>query len=84
MVSAGIAEMRNPWWRWTVIAVTVESICVGVNVWAMWKRWNAPWWSFCFSAFALATTCAAAAFVIATMWRNRDLLETWDRWHDEG
>lgn len=64
--------------------MVVEAIAIAVNVWALWQRWNAPWWSFCSQAFSLAAVCGAATFAVATMWKNRDLPQLWEEWHDKG
>lgn len=64
--------------------MVIEAFAIGVNVWALWVKWNAPWWAFCAQAFSLAAVCGAATLAVAIMWRNRDIPRIWDELHDEG
>lgn len=62
----------NDWRAFSIFAMTVEAMAVAVNVWSLWRKWNAPWWVFGAQAFSLAAICAAATLTGVVIWRARN------------
>jgi hypothetical protein len=59
------------WRKLVTLTLAIEVIATGVNVWALWMKWNAVWWVFVVQAFSLAAVCGAAALAMSQLWRHR-------------